>query len=70
MCDPGNSSGILRVSGWVLIRLSGCQGGEVKHGNFWLGVSCGNCFIRKGSMGIGGFQVIVEVIKGVYFIEN
>ena len=50
--------------GW----LCGCQGGEFRHGNLWLNIACGGCFGGKVSMGLGGFQGIVDGINEVFVI--
>ena len=69
-CVPGNSIGIGKKSVWFLVWLRGCQGGEVRHGNFWLKIYCGSCFGDNGIRGISYFRVITYRINGVFFIEK
>ena len=69
-CVPVNSSGAGRGSDLVLGWLCGLQGGEVIHINVWRGINFVSCFSDESSSILGYFQVILERIKGVFFVKN
>ena len=70
MAQENDCRGTNKGNGCVLGCLSGFQYGEVRQGNFGWNSVGGWCFSENYIRGHECFKVIVDVVYGVFFVDN